>query len=66
MQFQYNSDEGITEVSVETDDICLFCSLLDSCPLAGALATNLVYPSANRLTIEDCPIYDPMLLDGTE
>lgn len=66
MQFEYNSKEGITEVAAETSDICLFCSLFDYCPLVGALETNLVYPSADRITVVDCPIYEPMVLDGTE
>lgn len=60
MNFKYNSETKLTEIGAETDDICLFCSLLDYCPFIGALETNLVYPSADRLTIEDCPIYEPI------
>lgn len=66
MKFKYKNDIKLTEVSAETDDICLFCSLFDDCPLLGALSTNLVYPSADRITIEECPIYEPLVLDGTE
>ena len=58
MQFQYISEEGITEVSAETSDKCFMCQLFDACPLVGALEINLVYPSADKLTIEDCPIFE--------
>ena len=57
MYFEYKEKEGYTEVSAETNDICVMCKLFDSCPLLGALETNLVYPSADIITIENCPIY---------
>lgn len=59
MRFKYISEEGITEVLAGKDDICLMCKLFDYCPLLGALEINLVYPAADKLTIKDCPIYDP-------
>lgn len=64
MKFDYDDITGLTDVRVETDDICLLCSLLEYCPLMGALETNLVYPSANKLTIQECSIYEPIRIEG--
>lgn len=64
MNFEYNSDTGITEVAVGLDDICLFCNLLEYCPLIGALETNLVYPSADKITIQECSIYEQINEDN--
>ena len=66
MKFEYLEDEGITSIMAETDDICVICKFFDYCPLIGALETNLVYPSANRITIEECPIFAPEYDDRTD
>ena len=60
MRFRYNSETALTDISIGTKDICLFCSLQSYCPLMGALETNLVYPSADKLTIKECPVYTPL------
>jgi hypothetical protein len=61
MKFKYNFETKLTEIGAETDDICLFCSLFEEdCPLMGGLEINLVYPSANRITIAECPMYEPI------
>lgn len=59
MKFRYNDDTKVTDIWAETDDICLFCALFDYCPLLGALEINLVYPSADRITVAACSIYHP-------
>ena len=59
MYFEYKEGEGYTEVSAETDDIFVLCKFFDSCPLMGALETNIVYPSCEKLQIESCPMYEP-------
>ena len=54
MNFHYNSETKLTDVGIELDDICLFCNFSEGgCPLIGALEENIVYPSANRLNIEE-------------
>ena len=58
MQFEYLEEEGITEIATDMDDKCTFCRNFDICPLLGALEINLVYPSADKLTVEDCPLFD--------
>ena len=65
MKFEYLEQEGITEVSTDLDDKCTLCKNFDVCPLLGALEINLVYPSADKLTIEECPIFElEELYDG--
>lgn len=65
MYFEYLEEEGYTEVSAETSDICVMCKLFDTCPLISALEINLVYPSADKLHIEDCPLYIPDFEDDS-
>lgn len=65
MKFKYNLKTKYTDIGAGADDICLFCSLFESdCPLMDALAINLVYPSANTITIEECPMYEPADIEG--
>ena len=64
MKFKYNGRTKYTDIGAGVDDICLFCSLFESdCPLMGALGINLVYPSADKITIKECPIYEPIDID---
>lgn len=64
MYFKYLDKEGITDVISEIDDICVLCRYYDACPLIGAIATNVVYPSAEKLQIEDCVMYAPEEIYG--
>ena len=66
MYFEYNEDEDITEVFAETTDVCVMCKYVDSCPLMGAFENNVVYPSANNIEIEDCPMYMPYIDEACE
>jgi hypothetical protein len=63
MYFNYDEVAGYTVVSAETDDICVMCKHFDFCPFIGALENNIVYPSCDKLWIEDCPIYEQELGD---
>ena len=60
MFFEYNADEGYTEVNCEVDDACLLCNLYDLCPLIGAIENNIVYPSSNNLYVASCSLYEPV------
>ena len=60
MYFEFNEAENRTIVTAETDDVCVLCSLFDYCPFIGALESHVVYPSAELLSIEDCPMYCPI------
>lgn len=64
MHFDYNEDEGITEVYTATSDDCVMCRYFDFCPLIDAIENNLVYPAANILNIEGCLMYAPYVEDA--
>lgn len=66
MYFKYNEEEDITEVWTETDDICVTCKYFDYCPLMAAFENNVVYPSANTLTIEECSMYELYIDEACE
>ena len=57
MEFEYLEKEGITKVTAETTDRCFLCDNFEDCPLLGALETNIVYPSAEYLEINECPMF---------
>lgn len=63
MFFDYIEDEDYTQVSAEVDDKCVLCALFDNCPLITALGLNVVYPSADKISIEECSLYYPETLD---
>lgn len=58
MKFEYNEETGLTQVAAEIEDRCLLCDKFEDCPLIQALEINLVYPCANKLQIEDCPMFE--------
>ena len=66
MFFEYNEEVDITEIQTETSDICIFCKYYDYCPLISAVENNIVYPSANYLEIDDCPMYAPYVDEASE
>lgn len=58
MKFEYLSDEGITRIQPNIEDKCSLCDTFEDCPLIQALTINLVYPSAYKLQIKDCPMFN--------
>ena len=64
MYFEYDEEEGYTNVITEVTDKCVLCHLFDNCPLIKAMELNIVYPSAEGLIIEECSLYTPELCDN--
>jgi hypothetical protein len=63
MNFEFDKKSKQTICIAETSDSCVTCDLFDVCPLVLAIRLHVVYPSAETITLEGCPMFEPVTPD---
>lgn len=58
MNFKFDKKSNQTICIAETSDSCVMCDLFDICPLVLAIRLHVVYPSAETITLEGCPMFE--------
>jgi len=66
MRFQYDDVSDYTDIYASVNDVCVLCRHFDVCPLMEAIGSNLVYPSADKLTIAECPMFEMETIEESE
>lgn len=66
LEFNYNEETKITEISLDEEDICNNCPFIDVCPLLKGLNKNIVYPFKSSFILETCSLFESIEENITE